>query len=141
MEHVKPSTSNPSVSRVPLGLAHRNQTDSDAIDQTIWSAIERRINFLDSANDSGRTPNRPYGGPSEEALSRAIVGCRDEMVITSKVYWNLGDRPESIGSSHRHIMQEIAVRDLLHKSAASTWLLGRTMSRSQNLGQSWDGAM
>ncbi len=107
MDFVNLGASGLKVSRLALGLAFRNQTDPAVMEQTIRRGIELGINFFDSANDYGRTPERPYGGPSEEALGRAIAGCRDDVVITSKVYWNLGPHERNIGSSRYHILREV----------------------------------
>ncbi|MBM4437033.1 MAG: aldo/keto reductase [Actinobacteria bacterium] len=56
------------VSRLALGLAFRGQTDEREMERTIARALDQGINFFDCANDYGRTPTDPYGGPAERAL-------------------------------------------------------------------------
>lgn len=58
------------------------------------------INFFDCANVY-------EGGRSEEILGRLIAGCRDEVVITSKVYFPMDDDVNARGASRRHIMQAV----------------------------------
>ena len=58
------------------------------------------INFFDCANIY-------QGGRSEEILGRLIKDCRDEMVITSKVYYATGPDINAIGGSRRHIMRAV----------------------------------
>lgn len=61
---------------------------------------EAGINFFDCANVY-------EGGRSEEILGRLIADCRDEVVITSKVYFPMGDDLNARGASRRHIMQAV----------------------------------
>ncbi|MBN1889593.1 MAG: aldo/keto reductase [Thermoflexales bacterium] len=58
---------------------------------------EAGINFFDCAN-------MYQGGRAEEILGRLIAGCRDELVITSKVYFPTGPDVNACGASRRHIM-------------------------------------
>jgi aryl-alcohol dehydrogenase-like predicted oxidoreductase len=57
---------------------------------------EAGINFFDCANGYA-------GGRSEEILGRLIASCRDEVVITSKVYFPTGADINARGASRRHI--------------------------------------
>ena len=57
---------------------------------------EAGINFFDCANGYA-------GGRSEEILGRLIAPCRDEVVITSKVYFPTGPDINARGASRRHI--------------------------------------
>ena len=95
------------VSRLALGLAFRGQTDEHIMEATVRRALDHGITFFDSANDYGRIPSAPYGGPSERALGRAIAGCRDEVVIATKVGFELGPDRADPGGSRPHIMREI----------------------------------
>lgn len=54
------------------------------------------INFFDCANVYA-------GGRSEEILGKLIASCRDEVVITSKVYGSTGPDINAKGGSRRHI--------------------------------------
>ncbi|MGC9358744.1 MAG: aldo/keto reductase [Anaerolineae bacterium] len=58
------------------------------------------INFFDCANVY-------VGGRSEEILGRLIAGCRDEVVITSKVYFPTGEDVNARGASRYHIMRAV----------------------------------
>jgi aryl-alcohol dehydrogenase-like predicted oxidoreductase len=53
------------------------------------------------------------GGRSEEILGSLMAGCRDELVITSKVGYPTGDGVNQKGLSRRHIM--LAVEDSLRR--------------------------
>ncbi|HZW02979.1 MAG TPA: aldo/keto reductase [Anaerolineaceae bacterium] len=61
---------------------------------------EAGINFFDCANMYQR-------GVAEEILGRLAKGCRDELVLTSKVYFPMGDDINARGGSRRHIMLSI----------------------------------
>ena len=95
------------VSRLALGLAFREQTDESLMEATIVRALDRGITFFDCANDYGRTSTDPYGGPAERALGRAIAGRRDEVVLITKVGFDIGSGPNDSGGSRLHIMREI----------------------------------
>ncbi len=55
------------------------------------------INFFDTADMYSK-------GKSEEILGRLIKGCRDELVVSSKVFAKMGEDVNSQGLSRRHIM-------------------------------------
>ncbi len=58
------------------------------------------INFFDCANvyEDGR---------SEEILGNLIQNCRDEVVITSKAYFPMGDDPNARGASRYHLVRAV----------------------------------
>lgn len=58
------------------------------------------INFFDCANVYA-------GGKSEEILGQLIHGHRDEVIITSKVYFPTGEDVNARGASRRHIMRSV----------------------------------
>ena len=64
------------------------------------------INFFDTADAYSR-------GRSEEILGKLIKGCRDELVITSKVFGKMGEDVNAGGLSRRHIVK--AVEDSLRR--------------------------
>jgi aryl-alcohol dehydrogenase-like predicted oxidoreductase len=68
----------------------------------IRRALELGINFFDTADMYSR-------GLSEEVLGRAIHDFtqRDEVVIATKVYFPMGDKPNQRGLSRVHIMHAI----------------------------------
>ncbi len=63
---------------------------------------EAGINFFDCANVYNR-------GRSEEILGRLIAeaGCREEVIITSKVGFPMGPDVNTRGASRRHIMRQV----------------------------------
>lgn len=67
---------------------------------------EAGINFVDTANVYA-------GGRSEEILGQLIAGCRDELVLTSKVGVTTGKDVNAGGLSRRHIA--LAVEDSLRR--------------------------
>lgn len=58
------------------------------------------INFFDCANNYS-------DGKAEEILGRLISGCRNDLIITTKVSQRCGQDINAIGSSRRHIMQSV----------------------------------
>jgi aryl-alcohol dehydrogenase-like predicted oxidoreductase len=64
------------------------------------------INFFDCANVY-------TAGRAEEILGKLIANCRDELVITSKVFGRMGDHANTGGLSRRHVTQ--AVEDSLRR--------------------------
>ena len=69
------------------------------------------INFFDCANVYSK-------GRAEEILGRLIKGCRDEVVITSKVYFPTGPDVNARGAHRRHIMR--AVEESLRRLQTET---------------------
>lgn len=74
-------------------------------DEETSAAMYRRVrelgvNFFDTANVYG-------GGRSEEILGKLAVGERDDIVITSKVFFPTSSDPNAGGLSRRHIMQAV----------------------------------
>lgn len=61
---------------------------------------EAGINFFDCANTYA-------GGKSEEILGRQIADCRDEVVITTKVYFPMGDDVNARGATRRFMMRAV----------------------------------
>ena len=58
------------------------------------------INFFDCANVYQK-------GRAEEILGRLMADCRDELVITSKFRFPMGDAPNTSGASRRHVMASV----------------------------------
>jgi len=61
---------------------------------------EAGINFFDTANVYSQ-------GRSEEILGECLADCRDETVITTKVFYPMGKDMNARGLSRRHIMLEV----------------------------------
>jgi aryl-alcohol dehydrogenase-like predicted oxidoreductase len=62
--------------------------------------LEVGINFFDSANGYA-------GGRSEEILGKLMAGCRDDLVITTKVGFPVGKGINQQGASRRHIQEQV----------------------------------
>jgi len=77
---------------------------SDADEETSAAMFNRcreaGINFFDCANVYA-------GGRSEEILGKLIANYRDEVIITSKVYFPMGQDISARGATRRHIMDAI----------------------------------
>jgi len=67
----------------------------------IQRALELGISFFDTADMYSL-------GVSESILGRALAGVpRDEVIVASKLYWPMGDKPNQRGLSRKHIMESI----------------------------------
>ena len=77
----------------------------DIADEATSEVMYRRcrdagINFFDCANVYS-------AGRSEEILGGLIAGERDQLVITSKVGFSMGEGPENQGLSKRHVLASV----------------------------------
>jgi aryl-alcohol dehydrogenase-like predicted oxidoreductase len=107
MEYVRFGGAGLRVSRLALGMGLRGQADEAQVERLIHKALDCGINLFDCANVYGLMDDRAYAGRSEEILGRALRGCRDDVVITSKVVGSIGPRPNDQGASRYHIMREV----------------------------------
>ena len=80
----------------PLGT----YTDTDAGAAMIHAAMDRGVNFIDTANVY-------FKGRSEEIVGAALKGRRQEVVLASKFGHPMGAGPNERGSSRYHIYHEI----------------------------------
>ena len=95
------------VSKMALGLGFRGQKDPKEATKTIHKAIDSGINFIDCANVYGLLDDRKNAGTSEKILGEAIVGKRNQLVITSKVSSLVGTPPNNKGTSRYYILNQI----------------------------------
>ena len=107
MEYVNFGKAGVKVSPLALGLGLRGQGNANEAQRLIEHAINSGINFIDCANIYGLMDDRANIGRSEEILGKAIQGKRDDVVITSKVFSNIGPGPNDAGLSRYHIMREV----------------------------------
>ena len=107
MEYVNFGKAGVKVSPLALGLGLRGQGDANAAQRLIEHAIDSGINLIDCANIYGLMDDRANVGRSEEILGKAIQGKRDDVVITSKVFSQMGTGPNDAGLSRYHIMREV----------------------------------
>jgi aryl-alcohol dehydrogenase-like predicted oxidoreductase len=109
MQYVNLGKTGVKVSRICLGCmtygspAERPWAlEEEASRPFIQRALDAGINFFDSANAYSN-------GMSEEILGRAIRDFvpRDEVVIATKVFFSMGDKPNQRGLSRKHILASI----------------------------------
>jgi aryl-alcohol dehydrogenase-like predicted oxidoreductase len=60
--------------------------------------LEAGVNFFDTADIYSK-------GASEEILGKAIAGRRDQVLISTKATFSMGDGPNEIGSSRYHLLR------------------------------------
>ncbi|KTG08291.1 aldo/keto reductase [Haloprofundus marisrubri] len=106
MEYTKLGTAGLDVSRFCLGCmnfgsgAEWMMNDEEASIELIHRALDLGINFLDTANVYSH-------GESEEIVGKAIEGRnRDELVVATKVFGEMGDYPNGQGLSRKHILDQ-----------------------------------
>ena len=90
------------VSEVALGswLTYGASVHDDVAVACILRAFELGVNFFDTANVYA-------GGHAEELLGRALSGLpREDYVLGTKVFFPVGDRPNSGGLSRKHVLEQ-----------------------------------
>lgn len=102
MEFVNFGAAGVKVSKIALGLGFREQDSRQEAERVIEHAIYQGINFIDCSNFYNVGENL-----SEEILSGILKSHRDDLVITSKVFSDVGNGPNDSGNSRYHIMREI----------------------------------
>ncbi len=111
MEYVKLGNTGMDVSRICLGTMSFGDPESwfhkwvlreDASRVIIKKALDAGINFFDTANVYST-------GVSEEILGRALkdYGNRDELVVATKVFFDMRKGPNGGGLSRKNILSEI----------------------------------
>lgn len=109
MDYVNLGCSGLKVSRICLGMMSYGSSewrewilDEDESRPFIQRALELGINFFDTSNSYSL-------GRSEEVTGRALrdFARRDEVVIATKVFFPMGDKPNQGGLSRKHIMDSI----------------------------------
>ena len=105
MQYVRLGKAGVKVSRICLGcMSFGNEMgwmlETDKARPIIERALELGINFFDTANvySSGR---------SEEITGELLKGYRNDIVLATKVYFPMGEKPNERGLSRRHIMKQI----------------------------------
>lgn len=97
------------VSELCLGTMTFGWTADEATSQAIMNeAVERGINFLDTADIySGWSPHS-YPGKSEEFIGRWLKDQpRDQIIIATKVRGSMSEHPTDQGLSRHHIMAAV----------------------------------
>ncbi len=89
------------VSKLCFGtMSFGGEADEQTSSAMFTRCLDAGINFFDCANVYA-------GGRSEEILGRLMTGKRQNLVITSKVYFPTGEDINARGASRRHIMASI----------------------------------
>lgn len=89
------------VSELCLGtMTFGSETDEAEAARMFHECREAGVNFFDCANNYSE-------GKAEEILGKLISGCRDEVVITTKVSQRIGKDVNALGPTRRHIMHSI----------------------------------
>jgi len=90
------------ISRMTLGTNNFGRdVDEPTSIRVIRKAIDLGINSIDTANVySGRR--------SEELIGKAVHGDRDRFVIATKVGSDVGDGPNDVGLSRKHILSQVS---------------------------------
>jgi aryl-alcohol dehydrogenase-like predicted oxidoreductase len=81
-------------------------TDHDDSARIIHAALDQGINFVDTADMYS-------AGESEEIVGKALKGRRDDIVLSTKGYFPMGEGPNRGGSSRRWLIT--AVEDSLRR--------------------------
>ncbi len=106
MEYVNLGRAGVKVSRICLGcMSFGNempawQVEKDQAEKLVKRAVDVGINFFDTANSYST-------GRSEEITGDCLKDYGDSVVVATKVYFPVGDRPNDSGLSRRHIMHQI----------------------------------
>jgi aryl-alcohol dehydrogenase-like predicted oxidoreductase len=74
--------------------------DHDDCTRIIHAALDHGINFVDTADMYS-------DGESEQIVGEALAGRRDDVVLATKVHFQMGDGPNRSGNSRRWILAEI----------------------------------
>lgn len=74
--------------------------DHDECIRMIHTAIDAGVNFIDTADVYS-------GGESEEIVGKALGGRRDDVVLATKVHFEMGKGPNERGNSRLWIMREV----------------------------------
>src|SRR5258708_2543279 len=72
-------------------------TDVAEASRMVDICLEAGVNLFDTADAYS-------GGLSEEVLGKAIAGRRDQLLLSTKATFRMGNGPNSIGSSHYYLL-------------------------------------
>jgi aryl-alcohol dehydrogenase-like predicted oxidoreductase len=101
MDYVTVGSTGVRVSPLCFGaMSFGTEADENVSAQMFQRCRDEGINFFDTADVYGQ-------GSSEQILGRLIAGCRDDVVITSKVFFPTGSDVNARGLSRRHIVRAV----------------------------------
>ena len=76
------------------------QTGVDEARRLVDLCIEAGINLFDTANGYSN-------GLAEEILGKALQGKRNHVLISTKVFFPMGEGPNELGTSRQHILEQV----------------------------------
>jgi aryl-alcohol dehydrogenase-like predicted oxidoreductase len=101
MEYRNLGSSGTKVSVIGLGTNNfGRRLNTSETKKVIDTALGEGINFLDTSNSYGDTL-------SEEYIGNAIKNKRSDIILATKVYSKIGDRPNDMGAGKVHIIREV----------------------------------
>mgnify|MGYP000906043150 CR=1 FL=1 len=101
MEYINLAGTGLNVSRVCLGtMAFSGQLNEQDSIKVIKHALDNGINFIDTADIYN-------GGQSEIITGKGIKGCRENVILASKVGGPSGSGPNDKGLSRKHIISSV----------------------------------
>tara|TARA_B110000116_G_scaffold81077_1_gene70517 strand:+ start:2295 stop:3233 length:939 start_codon:yes stop_codon:yes gene_type:complete len=101
MEYRNLGSSGTKVSVIGLGTNNfGRRLNTSETKKVIDTALDEGINFLDTSNSYGDTL-------SEEYIGNAIKNKRSDIILATKVYSKIGDRPNDMGAGKVHIIREV----------------------------------
>ena len=101
MQYVNLGKSGLKVSQICLGANNfGGQIDEKDSIRIVRKAIDSGINLIDTANIY-------TNGRSEEVIGKAMQGCRDQVIVATKVGFDVGQGPNQSGLSRKHILWQI----------------------------------
>ncbi len=106
MQYTRLGRAGAKVSRLALGTMNFGPViDEDASRGILDRAVEAGVDFIDTADVYGGGRWGDHNGQSEEILGRWMQdrGNRDDLVVATKVFGSMGDRPNNRGLSAIHI--------------------------------------
>lgn len=110
MEYTVLGRTGMNVSRLCLGCMNfGGRQDKEASIRIIHQALDAGINFIDTANVYGHEPlNFEVGrGRSEQIVGEALqAGKRRNIILATKVHYQMGNDPNAQGNSRRHIIEQ-----------------------------------
>jgi aryl-alcohol dehydrogenase-like predicted oxidoreductase len=99
MEYARLGNTGLMVSELCLGcMTFGQEADEETSKEIVGRFLDAGGNFVDTADVYSN-------GVSEEITGRALRGVRDDVVLATKVRFPMGEGPNDVGLSRKHIMQ------------------------------------
>src|SRR5215208_2498908 len=99
MEYARLGNTGLMVSELCLGcMTFGREADEETSREIVGRFLEAGGNFIDTADVYSK-------GISEEITGRAIKGARDDVVLATKVFFPMGEGPNDVGLSRKHVTQ------------------------------------